>query len=195
MQNLIENYNLKKHLAQNPHHRTGTVTIECFRILFTIFPCFFGTGYALYKFSISLAIFLEKSIHQGEAVFFASMLISILAMLLTKTVLKNFAPFYHFKQFHELSICQMYQILRKMKDPQYLTTKEIESIKNIANISLEKEFPKNELTDLGLSCHFKIYNYLKVVKKEMKKQHYNFQIDKNALITFTENLLKSKEKN
>ncbi len=189
---LLKNYKSNQHQVQNPHNRVTTVIIETFRILFTLPPLLAALGYLFYKLSLLLEINLRGSIYSDKHFVLASMITSMIAMFLIRIVLKNLSPPYHFKRFHELTVCQLYETLKKINNPKAFYA--VEDIKKIVQRSLDQEFPKHELTDLGLAFFSKTYNYPKVVKKEMKKKNYNFKGDKAGLmkllgLTFEESII------
>tara|TARA_R110002095_G_scaffold68966_1_gene58732 strand:+ start:294 stop:1217 length:924 start_codon:yes stop_codon:yes gene_type:complete len=104
---------------------------------------------------------------------------ALLGLWAFRDIMKRLSPPFYFKRFHELSVCQIYELLKKIDKPEnFYAIKEIEKI---VLTSLEKEFPANELTDLGLAFFSRSYDYPKAIKKKMKNRNYNFDTDKEGL--------------
>jgi len=224
---ILKNYQLHKHLAQNPSQRNATLSSENFRMLCA--TIFFGLAttvliydvstfyikYNLYSNSLKtnqldkkklekentppsqkptkettdLKNFLDHE-HQNLMVLMYALTFSMMfGLLIFKGIIKRLSPSYYFKIFHEFTTCQLYDAFKRDAKPKKISKSETQDIRQIVTTCLEDEFPENELTNLGLAFFTKTYDYPKFVKKKMKKKNYNFNSDKEALITFTEKLL------
>ncbi|HBN21657.1 MAG TPA: hypothetical protein DD412_00265 [Holosporales bacterium] len=192
---ILRNYKTKKHLVQNPHLRTATMILDNIRIIPITLFFIAIVNYAAYDLYTSFSKIFEHYVTPHEIIFIGMMITLFSSMVFIKLPFGNIAPLYHFKTFHEQTVCEIYNTLKKVKNTPDLTKDEIESIHKIAQTCLEDEFPENELTDLGLASHFTTYNYPKVVEKEMKKKNYNFETDKVALVGLTERLLEKYKDN
>lgn len=181
IRDLLKNYQLHKHLAQTPQQRSGVVTLEALRVLIIILPVLVPMGYYTYLFARTLSVYFHKTPDLFFDISLSSLLTLIYAMRLTKIPFKRLSPAYHFKTFHELIVCQTYELLKKIGNLKNFSAEEIKTLRNLAQTCLENELPKNELTELGLAFHFITHNYPKAVKKKMKNKNYNFDADKEGL--------------